>query len=581
MEQPVILCGLGKVGWRVLDYLRAAGVPVVAVDHHCPPSDARLGGVRLVRGDYRQPAVLEEAGVARARGVVIVSSDDLVNISAVLMVRHLNPGVRVVVRLFNQSLVPRLGKAVANVVPLSTSGLTAPLIALTALTGHALGAFGSEEWRCQVVDLGVSEGSLLCGRLVGETASEYGVAVVAHLPISGPAQFLADVEASTRLAEGDRLVVCAETSRLAPLLSLIEGETPPGLLWAGWLRRLWRMGWRTLADVEPGVKICALALALVIVVSTLLYHLGNRDWPESLYRTVSVIATGADMHEDKNPSGPQKIFVSVLRITGAAMLAAFTAFLTNYLLRARLGGVLEIRRIPDSGHVIVCGLGNLGFRVVEELLRADEQVVVIERSRDSRFLVVARRLRAAVIVGDATLPEVLRQANAASARAVVAVTNDELANLEIALVTRELNSRQRVVVRVSDVELAQTLRDTANVRFALSIPALAAPAFAAAVFGDRIQSVFLVGDRLLAALELVVEADDPHPTAGQAVRTLAIDYRLLAVSVVGGDGKAREPAMEQTLALGDRLTLVATLRDLDRLLRQERVPSNGRRKPSQ
>ena len=32
MDQPFILCGLGRLGWRVLDYLLAAGLPVVATD---------------------------------------------------------------------------------------------------------------------------------------------------------------------------------------------------------------------------------------------------------------------------------------------------------------------------------------------------------------------------------------------------------------------------------------------------------------------------------------------------------------------------------------------------------------------
>src|SRR5207302_4536957 len=129
MDQPVILCGLGRVGRRVLEYLRTAGVPVVVVDTRCLADEPLLTGVRLVRGDCRQREVLEEAGLAQARGVLILTSDDLVNISTTLTVRHLDPNVRVVVRVFNQVLIPRLGKAVANVFPLSTSALTAPLLA--------------------------------------------------------------------------------------------------------------------------------------------------------------------------------------------------------------------------------------------------------------------------------------------------------------------------------------------------------------------------------------------------------------------------------------------------------------------
>ena len=63
------------------------------------------------------------------------------NVSTALLVRRLNPDCRVVVRMFNQNLIPRLGSAVRNTTALSVSALTAPLLALTALTGDALGAF--------------------------------------------------------------------------------------------------------------------------------------------------------------------------------------------------------------------------------------------------------------------------------------------------------------------------------------------------------------------------------------------------------------------------------------------------------
>ena len=69
MDQPVILCGLGKVGWTVLDFLKTAGLSVVAIDLHVKPTDSRLAGVRFIQGDCRQKEVLEEAGLAKARGI--------------------------------------------------------------------------------------------------------------------------------------------------------------------------------------------------------------------------------------------------------------------------------------------------------------------------------------------------------------------------------------------------------------------------------------------------------------------------------------------------------------------------------
>jgi Trk K+ transport system NAD-binding subunit len=574
MDQPVILCGLGLVGWRVLDYLRAAGLPVVAVDWKCSPDDPRLKGVTLVPGDCRQREVLERAGVAKARGVLILTSDDLVNISATLMVRHLNPAVRIVVRLFNQNLIPRLGQAVRNVFALSVSALTAPVIAVTALTGEALGTFGLYGSRRQVTDLAVGEHSPLRGQRIGEVARRHHVLVLAHLPATGEKRLLLDVDAARQLHAGDHLVVCGEPRELNPLVA--EEELFPVVRWAGWLRRHLRALQRTLREVDGLVKICTALLVAVILASTLLYRFGimdeRRSTADALYRTISVMATGADMHEEELRQPWQKVFVSFLRISGAALTAAFTAIVTNYLLRARLGGALEVRRIPDSGHVIVCGLGNVGFSVVEELYRLGERVVVIEQSRDSRFVATARRLGVAVILGDATVLEVLRQAHAASARAVIAATENELANLEIALLARELNPRQRVVVRLSDEHLAQTLREATNVGLALSIPALAAPAFMAALFGDRVQNVFLVGGRLLAVVELTNQPDDLFPSE-PSIRALAIDYRLLPITLLRSGKSLPGDLLDGRLGPDDRLIAVVELADLERLLRRERVPA--------
>ena len=74
-------------------------------------------------------------------GVLVLTSDDLTNLSTALMVRHLNPKVRVVVRLFNQNLIAGLGSAAENVFALSPSALAGPLLALIARTGEALSSF--------------------------------------------------------------------------------------------------------------------------------------------------------------------------------------------------------------------------------------------------------------------------------------------------------------------------------------------------------------------------------------------------------------------------------------------------------
>ncbi|HEV2945873.1 MAG TPA: NAD-binding protein [Gemmataceae bacterium] len=576
MDQPVILCGLGRLGRRVLESLRAAGMSAVVIDRHCDPSSPSLKGVRVVVGDFRQADVLEAAGIREAGGILILTSEDLVNISAALTARQLNPKVRIVVRMFNQNLIPRLGKAVQNVISLSVSGMTAPLVALTALTGEALGAFSLEDGIRQVTEIKVTENSPLVGLTMGEAAARHHLLVVA-LSASGVKDHLwHDLDSDTKLVAGQQLVVCGEPEHLAPLLG-VEADPLAQVRWAGWLRRNWRVIWRTLSEVDLPVKISTAILIGVLIAGTLVYYFGipksERTISGGLLRAVGLIATGGDLHENELDQPWQKVFVSALRIIGAALIAVFIAIITNYFLRARLGGALEVRRIPDAGHIVVCGLGNVGFRVVEHLLEYDERVVVIEQQRDSRFLATARRLGVPVIVGDATVTPVLRQAHAATARAVVAATDNDLVNLEIGLLARELNPRQRVVLRLYDTNLAQTLREAANIRLALSIPTLAAPAFVAALFGDRVPTIFLVCGRFLAVQEIAIHADDAA-LIGQSVRALAVDYKLLPVGLVSGNQYSNPRPADQILRPGDRLTVIAGLSDLERLLRREPLPAD-------
>jgi Trk K+ transport system NAD-binding subunit len=566
--RPVLLCGLGRVGWRVLASLRAAGLPVVVVDTNLPADDPRLAGLTAVKGDCRRPEVLERAGVRDARGVLIVTSDDLVNVSAALLVRKLNPDARVVVRMFNQNLLARFGTAVRNTVALSVSALTAPLLALTAATGDAIGAFKLDTGPQQVSELTVTGDSELAGRKLGDVAGEHRLTPIALIPAGGPLRFLLDVRGDTPLSPGDRLVVAGSPANLRPLLARARGEILPGVRWAGAIRRWVRTAHRTFAEIDLSVKIATAVLVLTLLVGTLVFRYGlDAAWGDAIYQTVSIAATGTDMHGENRPEWA-KVFLSILKLAGAAMIAGFTAIFTNYLIRARLGGALEVRRLPDGGHVVVCGLGNVGYRCVEELAAIGERVVAIDRTNDNPFIATCRRKGIPTFVGDATVGEVLRQARADTAKAVVAATSSELANLEIALLVRDLNPALRVVVRLSDPQFADAVREAAEIRYAVSVPALAAPAFAAALFGDRVQTLITAAGRTLAVVEFVVQPDDPC-LGGRSLRAAVTDYRFLPVAV-----GSRDPAAvpDHRLRPGDRLTAVLELPDLERVLRRESVP---------
>ena len=62
-----------------------------------------------------------------------------------------------------------------------------------------------------------------------------------------------------------------------------------------------------------------------------------------------------------------------------------------------------------KGHVIVCGLGKLGYRVILELLEFGREVVGIELDANGRFVERIQALNVPVVLADARREENLHQ----------------------------------------------------------------------------------------------------------------------------------------------------------------------------
>jgi hypothetical protein len=129
-------------------------------------------------------------------------------------------------------------------------------------------------------------------------------------------------------------------------------------------------------------------------------------------------------------------------------------------------------------HVVVCGLGHFGYRVLGHLVANRVPAVAIERDPDSRFLSRAKDLGAPVLLRDMREDQALVDAGVPHARAIIIATNDDLVNLEVALDARRLNPRIRILMRLFNQQIAPKLTSTFGLDAAFSSSALAAPAVA-------------------------------------------------------------------------------------------------------
>jgi Trk K+ transport system NAD-binding subunit len=142
-----------------------------------------------------------------------------------------------------------------------------------------------------------------------------------------------------------------------------------------------------------------------------------------------------------------------------------------------------------DNHIVVCGLGNVGVRVVQHLHKRGELVVAIERNHDSRFVAEMQGYNVPVLIGDVRDLGLLERVNIRGAKALIAVTDSDLVNIEAALTAKEVCPDLRIVLRLFDQKLANKVEKVLGINSAFSASALAATVFAqAAISGDIIDS---------------------------------------------------------------------------------------------
>jgi voltage-gated potassium channel len=126
-----IICGAGRTGRHVADEVLATGAPVVVVERNAEELDVVITkyGERVVaiQGDATDDAVLRDAGVVRAAGLVAALQEDQDNLFVALSARQLNPNLRIVSRANAERVEPKLRQAGADAV-----------VSPTAIGGHRM-----------------------------------------------------------------------------------------------------------------------------------------------------------------------------------------------------------------------------------------------------------------------------------------------------------------------------------------------------------------------------------------------------------------------------------------------------------
>ncbi len=105
------------------------------------------------------------------------------------------------------------------------------------------------------------------------------------------------------------------------------------------------------------------------------------------------------------------------------------------------------RQELDS-HVIVCGYGVVGGKVVEKLVSRGIRFIVIDN--DPKKVARLNELSYAVIEGDATHSKLLKDAGVERAKAIAICLDDDAKNLFAVLTARDINKKIFIAARAND-----------------------------------------------------------------------------------------------------------------------------------
>ena len=310
-----------------------------------------------------------------------------------------------------------------------------------------------------------------------------------------------------------------------------------------------------------------------VLISGIVYHnlarqlgepVGSSDLGEALYHVMGLIffqPLGDELPDDFR----LEIFYFVMPIIGLVVLALgltdFGILLFNRSQRSKEWEMAVASTFHN--HIILVGLGHLGFRVAQELHELDRDVVIIEKDPEDILIDETQAMGFPVIVGDARREEELRGANITHARSMIICTQDDSMNLQIAFNARKHKPDINVVIRIFDEEFGRTINEQFGFR-AMSATGMSAPVFATAASGADVTRPLTIEGESLSLAKL----DVPRPSqlVGKSMADVEEIYDVSVVFLRRNGESDFHPAGKRTLQAEDTIAIFGGQAQIGRLV---------------
>lgn len=206
-----LICGYGRVGRRVADEFRRAGVPFVVIDESpAAAAAARERGDRVIEASATDDDVLRRAGIERARGLAACVDTDAENLYIVLSARELSSELLIVARASSEDAATKLRRGGADrvVTPYAIAGRELATLVLkpqvSAFLDVIASGAGGPEIRLEQIEVTAASGRAGASLRELRLREQTGATVIAHR--RGGQEFDTRPDPDLRLEEGHILI---------------------------------------------------------------------------------------------------------------------------------------------------------------------------------------------------------------------------------------------------------------------------------------------------------------------------------------------------------------------------------------
>ena len=490
MTHDVIIYGISNIALRIVDLLEHtdANIRIAIPEGLAIPTVLQSSSVAITSIQVEDLHNLKKLDIQSAKAIIITSDNELFNLKAALHAISLNQEIYVIIRLFNLNLAKKLQKNIKNFKVLSVSQVSSPTFAIAALIKNIVFSFKVKN---RILCFYEADGRQFKERMINEIENEEPVKIISVNDNFFP-------KADYNIKSDDKLLIFSDFNyaKKYAALDLIK-ETDTGFISHSDKKIIKNIIKNILND---RILITTILFLIFITLFATIYFQASENLPfiTSLYFVITTLTTvGFGDISLKDSSVLSKFVGMFVMFSGVTLSAMIFSMITDNLIKKRMDLMMGRKKLKIKNHVILCAIGDVGSRILENLIIMGEKVVVIEKDADNKFLQIARSHNIPFIISDATLEETLINANIKEAKSIICATDDDIQNLEIGLNSRNMNKNIKIILRVFDMEFAKQIENKFGIDMALSSSYIAAPAFACAYEDMSVLNILNIGESKL------------------------------------------------------------------------------------